>query len=151
VWDKLCKQIDVERHQLHRLLETHRPVLEKCAVSPPSEIELSGLAALLGSFYNGVENILKRTAAELGDPLPSGEAWHKELLDEMAEATAHRKAVITAALRGRRKEYMEFRHFFRHAYVFTLRWDRMKGLVLGCEETLRQLEAQLDSFLRGAD
>jgi hypothetical protein len=147
VWDKLRKQVAVERQQLHRLLEIYRPVLEECAASPPTDIELSGLAALLNSFYNGVENIFKRVSAELGDPLPDGETWHKELLDGMAEATDHRKALISSGLRGRLKEYMEFRHFFRHAYVFSLRWDRMQGLVLGCDETLRQLETELDSFL----
>jgi len=149
VWDKLRKQVAVERQQLRRLLETCRPILEKCAASPPTDIELSGLAAMLNSFYNGVENIFKRVSAELGDPLADGEAWHKELLDGMAEATDHRKALISSGLRARLKEYMEFRHFFRHAYIFSLRWDRMKGLVLGSAETLRHLEAELDSFLGG--
>jgi hypothetical protein len=41
---------------------------------------------------------------------------------------------------------MEFRHFFRHSYVFFLRWDRMKPLVLGCEETLKLVEDELDRF-----
>lgn len=45
-------------------------------------------------------------------------------------------------------EYLEFRHVFRQAYSFQLRWDKMSPLVLGCEETLRQLEAELDVFLR---
>jgi hypothetical protein len=44
---------------------------------------------------------------------------------------------------------MEFRHFFRHTYVFILRWDRMKPLVLGCEETLKLLEHELDQFFAG--
>ena len=148
MWDKLHKQIAVEQEQLHRLLEIYRPILEKCRTSPPSDIELSGLAALLNSFYNGVENIFKRICAEVGDSVPEGYSWHKELLDSMVQARNHRKAVLSAALSARLKEYMEFRHFFRHAYVFTLRWDRMKGLVLGFEDTLCQLEAELDSFLR---
>ena len=41
---------------------------------------------------------------------------------------------------------MEFRHVFRHAYTFDLRWDRMKTLVLGCEETLQLVEGELDRF-----
>jgi hypothetical protein len=41
---------------------------------------------------------------------------------------------------------MEFRHVFRHAYTFDLRWDRMKTLVLGCEETLQLVEGDLDRF-----
>ena len=43
-------------------------------------------------------------------------------------------------------DYLAFRHFFRHAYLFTLEWDRMKPLVLGCEETLRLVEGELDRF-----
>ncbi len=150
MWDKLRKQVAVEREQLGRLLESYRPLLETCAAGPPSDIELSALAAMLHSFYNGIENTFKRASVELGDPLPSGESWHQELLDAMAKATSHRKPVISPALRGRLKEYMEFRHFFRHAYIFSLRWDRMKGLALGCEDTLRQLQSELDSFLRTA-
>lgn len=151
MWDKLRKQVAVEREQLQGLLESYRPLLEKCATTPPSDIELSALAAMLHSFYNGVENIFKRVAVELGDPLPGGESWHQELLVAMAQATRHRKPVISLGLRGRLREYMEFRHFFRHAYIFSLRWDRMKGLVLGCDDGLRQLGAELDSFLRKAD
>jgi len=41
---------------------------------------------------------------------------------------------------------MEFRHVFRHAYTFDLRWDRMKTLVLGCEETFQLVEGELDRF-----
>jgi len=49
-------------------------------------------------------------------------------------------------LRVRLKEYMEFRHLFRHPYIFTLSWSRMKTLVLGCEETLQMVEGELDRF-----
>ena len=51
------------------------------------DIELSALAAMLHSFYNGIENILKRIALELDDPMPGGESWHKELLDCMTLPT----------------------------------------------------------------
>ncbi len=146
MWDRLREQVTLEQGQLHRLLDVHRPLLEKCAASPPNEIELSALAAMLHSFYNGIENIFKRAALELGDRLPSGEFWHKELLDAMTQATGHRDAVLSPELRGRLKEYMEFRHVFRHAYIFNLRWDGMKPLVLGCEETFKLLEAELDQF-----
>jgi hypothetical protein len=147
VWDSLREQATLEREQLHRLLDVHRPLLEKCAASPPNDIELSALAAMLHSFYNGIENIFKRTCLELGDRSPSGEFWHKQLLDGMTQATSQRSPVLSPGLRGRLKEYMEFRHVFRHAYTFDLHWDRMKTLVLSCEETLKLLEDELDQFL----
>jgi hypothetical protein len=53
VRDRLQKQVALEREQLRRLFETHRPLLEKCQSVPPDAIELSALAAFLHSFYNG--------------------------------------------------------------------------------------------------
>ena len=64
----------------------------------------------------------------------------------MTEATGNRNPALSPHLRSRIKEYMEFRHVFRHAYTFDLRWDRMKTLVLGCEETLQLVEGELDRF-----
>jgi hypothetical protein len=57
-----------------------------------------------------------------------------------------RPAVISAGLAERLDAYLDFRHFFRHSYVFLLRWDRMKPLVLDCEETLKLVEDELDQF-----
>ncbi|MGB7591871.1 MAG: hypothetical protein WCD04_03315 [Terriglobia bacterium] len=146
MWDRLREQVALERGQLHRLLDVHCPLLAKCAVSPPNDIELSALAAMLHSFYSGIENIFKRTTLELGDPMPDGESWHKELLDGMTQPTGNRKPLLSPGLRGQLKEYMEFRHVFRHAYTFNLRWDRMKTLVLRCEEALQLVEGELDRF-----
>ena len=150
MWDKLREQVTLERGQLQRLLRVHQSLLAKCATSPLNEIELSALAAMLHSFYTGLENIFKRTTLELADPMPGGESWHKELLDGMTEPTGSRKPLISSELSVRLKEYMEFRHFFRHAYIFTLNWDRMKNLVLGSEQTLRLVEDELDRFFKSA-
>jgi hypothetical protein len=137
----------LERQQLRRLLETHARLLLKCSGTPPNEIELSALAAMLHSFYNGIENVFKRIASEVDESLPGGEFWHQELLDGMAGATSKRNVVIPEELRIHLKQYLEFRHVFRHAYTFDLRWERMKPLVLGCQATLQLLEERLDRFL----
>ncbi len=103
---------------------------------------------MLHSFYNGFENIFKRVAAELDGGLPSGEFWHRELLDSMTMPGRERSAVISESLIETLDDYMAFRHFFRHAYIFNLNWDGMKTLVLGCEETLTLVEANLDRFFK---
>ncbi len=148
MWDRLRKQVAVETEQLHYLIEVHRPLLTKCTGTTPNDIELSALATMLHSFYTGIENIFKRVAVELDGTMPRGESWHRELLDAVTRPSAARPAVLSAPLRDRLREYLEFRHVFRQAYSFQLRWDKMAPLVLGCEETLRQLEAELDVFLR---
>jgi hypothetical protein len=148
VWDSLREQVAVEREQLHRLLESYRPLLEKCAASPPNDVELSALAAVLHSFYNGIENIFKRIAEELDGQSRRGEFCHRELLDSMSQPGTGRSAVISQSLVDSLDSYLDFRHFFRHAYILNLRWDRMRTLVLGCEETLKLLEDELDGFLQ---
>lgn len=147
MWDKLRKQITVERQLLDHLIETHRTLIERCATSAPSEVELSALAAALHSFYGGVENTFKRIAEELDGGAPRGEFWHRELLDSMSRPGKARPAVISRSLVERLDRYLDFRHFFRHSYVFHLRWDRMETLVLDWEETLKLLESDLDRFL----
>jgi hypothetical protein len=150
VSDRLHKQIAVELQQLNRLLDVHRPLLDKCKSEAPNEIEISALAALLHSFYTGIENIFKRIVLELGDSLPAGESWHRELLDSISNPGAARAAVISMPLRARLREYLRFRHVFRQAYSFQLRWDKMSSLVLECGETLRLLDTELDDFLQAS-
>lgn len=149
--DKLHKQIAVELQQLNRLLEVHRPLLDKCANEVPSEIETSALAAMLHSFYTGIENIFKRIVLESEEMLPAGEAWHRGLLDLITRSSSARAAVISTPLRDRLREYLRFRHVFRQAYSFDLRWDKMRTLVLACIETLRLLEAELGNWQQAND
>lgn len=148
MWHKLAKQINVEREQLRRLFQIHSHLIANCDSQPPNEIELSALAALLHSFYTGIENIFKRVAVELDGGAPRGEAWHRQLLDVMAASTSIRAALISESLRDSLSEYLAFRHVFRQAYSFDLRWEKMSALVLNCEATFRRLEDELEDFLR---
>ena len=145
--DRLRKQIAVEKIQLNRLTQTYLSLVEKCKHSPPDFVELSALSAFLHAFYTGIENIFKRVTVELGDFFPEGEFWHQKLLEQMTISTARRPAIILVEFRGKLRNYLEFRHVFRHAYTFELQWPKMKELVMDCQETLQQLENDLDKFL----
>ncbi len=146
--DNLRQEIVIERQYLNRHLDGYRALLIKCATEAPSEIELWALAGMLHAFYTGIENIFKRIVTGSGEMLSAGESWHRELLDAMTKAGSTRAAVISIPLRDRLREYLRFRHVFRQAYHFQLRWDKMASLTLGCEETLRLFEAELDAFLQ---
>ena len=148
LWHRLRKQMALEQAMLKQLIESHRPLLRKCAISPPDEIELSALAAAMHAFYNGVENIFKRVAVELGEAPLNGETWHRSLLDRMTKPAADRPAVISTGTAERLAGYLDFRHFFRNAYPFQLKWDRMSDLANGLEDTLAQLDSELGAFLK---
>lgn len=112
---------------------------------------MAALAAILHAFYNGIENLFKRIAVALDGGSPRTQAWHSTLLDSMKCAGATRPAVITEELGELLHEYLNFRHVFRHAYSFELRWARMKHLVHSSADTLERLEAELDRFLESFD
>ena len=151
MWDRLSKQIAVELEQLTRLIEVHRPLLDKCENVPPTEIELSALAAMLHSFYTGIEHIFKRVCVELGGALPTGASWHRELLDSMSKPNDISGIVISPELGRRLEEYLKFRHVFRQAYSFQLQWEKLSPLVFSCQDTLRALGQEMRSFLQRGD
>jgi hypothetical protein len=89
-----------------------------------SPLELAGTAALLSSLYNGIENILKQVLLARKTTLPTGAAWHRDLLNLAAE-----RAVISPAILNQLASYLAFRHFFSHAYGFDLDPERLEPLV----------------------
>lgn len=148
MWDRLNAQIAVQREQLGRLLQHHPSLLQKCTQQAPDAIERSALAAMLHSFYTGVENIFKRVAIECDGGAPAGDTWHRDLLDAMTLPTPQRPAVISEDLRNALRKYLNFRHVFRQAYSFELRWEKMSPLVLECEPTWQRLDAELQAFTK---
>lgn len=147
VSDKLAKQLLVEREAIHRLIETHRSLLEKCISFEPSLIEISALGTVLHSFYTAVENIFKRIILECDKKTPQGEEWHNLLLVSMTHPSSFRTTVISVEMEEILQDYLAFRHVFRHAYPFELRWVKMKPLVVNLEGTFLKLEKYLDDFI----
>jgi len=145
VWPETRKKVEIELEFLHRLLEDHRDLLGPRKGSPDSTTLLA-IAALIHSFYTGIENVFKRISLEVDGSVPTGPRSHTDLLVLMEQPTRARPAVISESLGLRLGEYLSFRHVFRTAYSFQLDWAKMAGPVSQCRETLQQLEAELVLF-----
>ncbi len=138
--------VEDELVALERVSGQMRELIEGCA-DPPTWIELNAMAALLHQFYTGAERIFERIAVRLEEGLPRGQYWHADLLSQMAEGREGiRPAVIDEPLRAQLKEYLDFRHFFRHAYGYNLEWVKLRPLAEGMNPTLGRLRAQLRAF-----
>jgi predicted nucleotidyltransferase len=145
----LKSMVEDELIALDRVAQEMTETLAACA-QPPTRLELRAIATMLHEFYNGVERIFERIAVSLGEGLPRGSYWHVDLLAQIATAqTETRPAVIDEPLRARLQEYLEFRHFFRHAYGYTLEWNRLRWQAEQMGETLRLLREQLQTFFQG--
>lgn len=142
----LQKLIEDELVTLERVVESTEEALSSLS-DHPGQFELHGLAAYLHEFYTGVESIFERIAVGLGEGLPRGQYWHVDLLDQMAEERAGvRPAVIDEPLRAHLKDYLDFRHFFRHAYGYTLEWSQLRWKAENLSATLTMLRDQLHVF-----
>jgi len=114
---------------------------------PPTWIELHAMASLLHGFYTGVESIFERIVIHLGEGMPKGEFWHRDLLEQVAvEYKKLRPAVIDEQLQTTLKSYLDFRHFFRHAYGVNLEWIKLRPLAEGLKKTFDTLQRQLIEF-----
>jgi len=88
--------------------------------------DMAAVATFLHNSYNGIENILKRMLSYKGLELKNAPTWHKDLLKISADS-----GIISNDLHDTLSDYLSFRHFFVHAYSFTLRWEELKPLVDG--------------------
>jgi len=148
---KILNKIRFEIKQVDKLLEKYKSLINECDQGEPELVELTALASVLHSFYNGIENIFSLIAKGIDNNNPSGSKWHKELLIQMAESNDRRDAVILETLKEEIKSYLGFRHFYRHAYSFYLDWGEMKELVNSLFSVWKQIKRELNDFVDNYD
>jgi hypothetical protein len=123
--------------QLISLPETSAGVIERAAA-----------CAMLHSFYTEIEKLLKLIARECDGHMPSSEAWHRELLNQMSVASATRPAVLSPALVEDLGEFLAFRHLFRGASIVLMRWDKLAPLLAKVGPTHDRAEAEIMAFVQ---
>ena len=150
MWDKAEKAAEIEFEQLNKLVDLNSPVLEKVIKEEPSSVEILAVAAILHSFYSGIENIFKRIAKEIDPGRPEGPKWHKDLLGSMMRSNDRRKALISEDLEKKLEDYLGFRHAFRNLYSYDLKWSQLKPLATNMRGTLDQLQKEIREFFQAA-
>lgn len=108
--------------------------------------ELAAIATFLHNTYNGIENILKRTLYYKQVELKTGATWHKDLLKAATDA-----GIISNDLYAALAGYLSFRHYFVHAYSFTLRWEEIKPLVESINIAVESFRASVFTYIEHAE
>lgn len=137
---QLRTQIEAEFENIATILsEIHkvlRPNTDKYSVA-----ELAALSTYVHNIYNGIENTLKRSLVHLGVGVRNTPTWHKDLLED-----ARREGLINHALQQQLMEYLSFRHYFVHSYVFSVSWAELKPLVDNVGGVVELIKSAMDSF-----
>jgi len=145
--EKVISQVNLEVKQIDQLLESYADLLTRVQKNTPDLVEVTAVASVLHSFYNGLENIFLAIAKGIDAGVPTGSQWHRDLLIRMTESTASRGPVLTTDLAHRLMDYLGFRHFYRHSYSFFLEWDELEKLVTPLAEVWAQVKSELQIFL----
>ena len=151
-FERALSLIRFEIESIDRLLfYSYAELLELPQIKEPNLVELTALASVLHSFYNGVENIFLCIAKEFDKGEPIGASWHRKLLDQMTKQTRDRKPVITVEIASQLDGYLGFRHFFRHSYCNLLEWNKLEGLVFLVVDVWNQLKVEVNTFLTSVE
>ncbi len=108
------------------------------------EIEI---ARYLYDFYKQLENIFERIAKEVDQSLPTGEEWHKDLLQQIAESTSMREPVISQHTYTELQNLLGFRHVFLYIYGDELDYEKMLENATRVNEVFPTLSKELEAFI----
>lgn len=145
--EKVVSQVTFEIGQIDQLVVAYADLWERAQQGTSDLVEMTAMASVLHSFYNGLENIFLSIAKGLDQGVPVGAQWHRDLLVQMIQETANRSSVISAELAQKLADYLGFRHFYRHSYSFFLEWSELEKLVTSLPEVWDQAKKELSEFL----
>ena len=140
-------KIIFEISQIEKSLDGGKPLFDLCKIKVPDFIEMSAVALLLHSFYNGLENILVLIFKHYNKSLPNGIKWHTELLERAFISSEGSISIFRIELQEPLDKYLKFRHFIRHSYGFQLEWERMEDLVKGIDSVWKLIKEDINIFI----
>ena len=142
----LLAELENECQRVQQLVDQFEHAATALRDSNVDRLLVYGAAALLESFYTGVEKALDRIASKMGG-MPSGPAWHRELLTSMTlDIEGVRPRVLSRDAARELDTYLAFRHRFRNLYVFDLEQEPMLQLLERGPKAWQLVSTDLKAF-----
>ena len=118
----------------------------------PDAVWMAFLAVHLDRFYTAAEAAFERIARTLGEPMPTGQQWHRILLHQATIPIQDvRPAVLSGSAEAQLEPLFKFRHWLRHAYRAPFDWALMRAVVESVPDALLALRRDLTAFLAWLD
>jgi hypothetical protein len=116
---------------------------------PARETYYLGTVALdVASFYTGLERIFYRIARIVDRYVPTGNQWHRALLEQMTyEVPGVRPAVLRRETSVLLDAYLGLRHRIRGMYVFEIVRSKLEPLIIGLSSVHAEVRRDIEAFL----
>ena len=141
------QKILFEIEQIDQLINDSSSLLDLCKIREPDFVERCGIALILHSFYNGIENIMLLIMKNESVILNSGTKWHKGLLEKTFGIMENGARIFREELKIPLNDYLQFRHFVRHTYGFQLKWEKMKNMLFDMKIVWKKIKEDLNIFI----
>jgi uncharacterized protein YutE (UPF0331/DUF86 family) len=102
------------------------------------DVQIRAAATAIHSVYTGIERCLVLLCKHNGVAIPASAQWHRSLLSVTQEA-----GLISESLHSTMKEFVAFRHFFRHAYGYMLDVELLAPLLDDLPTMIEQARTEL--------
>jgi hypothetical protein len=136
-----------EISRIDKLLDDSSPLIEMCKLKEPDYIEITAMAQILHSFYNGIESIIVLILKNINEKLPNDHKWHKTLLEISFGQNTRTFKIFRDEIKNILNDYLNFRHFIRHSYSSELKWKDMEQLTKKIEELWVIIKEDFSNFL----
>jgi hypothetical protein len=111
------------------------------------DLYIDSAALNLHDFYAGLERIFHQIATTVDGNLPTGQEWHRDLLQQMgADLPDLRPPVLSMEAIQSLDEFLRFRHVVRNIYAFQFDPERVKRLVNQMAPAFSQIQTELLAF-----
>ena len=141
--DYMAKARELVEAELENIRQVIAELPSADSIPNLSSLELTGVAALIHNFYNGIENVLKQMVVHLGVELSHNSSWHRDLVNLGVS-----NGIISESTAEDLKRYLAFRHFFSHGYSFDLDKERIMPLVRDIPRTLASFTGDINKTLK---
>jgi hypothetical protein len=111
-----------EISRIDKLLNDSSPLINLCKIREPDYIEITAMAQILHSFYNGIESIIVLILKNINEKLPNDYKWHKTLFEMSFGKNKKNFKIFRDEIKNNLNDYLKFKHFIRHSNSSELKW-----------------------------
>lgn len=144
---RLAERLRSELKDLEREVQRAQKSWDAAPKADDPDAYIDSVALNLHGFYSGAEKLFELIAGQVDEHAPGGEAWHRDLLEQMAKPVPDvRPAVIRPETAVALDEFRKFRHVVRNVYTANLDPARMRDLLKALPSAWADLKNELTAF-----